>query len=763
MINNLRKEGIIQSHSVLENKTQSKSTKIDRKRISLYKASYKLISNAVTKKLAQNYRATLKTANEFIDLDGSNAYPYISQDFKFLELLEHLASEVRLENKMMHLFDYKYKLKIQHMVVWFAYANGSLIMHHSLIIKYKIKPFRPMIGGQSLVHILCINDSSVALRRVLEASRWYYMNSKTNKARVIQREALFREKFNIGETYSMNTPAHLCLIYHSHECFRVLMDFGVDLFIPNARGWTASDLIQKLILFRSPSEKAIKGSDVIANVLGYFNQNIIFSLKTQSLINKYFESEKPEEGVKALRRMLEDPKRYFEKNFDLTESDIGGIVDEFKFLYQNHEKEYLKMVKFCDHVLQRKEEGEEEQGSPMPDRPTMSHQRTKQDNLVDVYEGLYEIEFLNSIRENNVTYQTPLSSNLKHLYDMKEILAIVVYTNINNPKKLMIYEQLKKIKKRYQHEDGGISIEVVKGMPKVKGFMQKYMMCLRKSNIFKSQFSKHKFFFLVNISSKLLIKKAKELKLTGFDMKDGYYTNFDSGKSNEDLEPLRETQKQSVVMKLINEEFNLEKFKRDGYVFDYFMLHRYKMKHNMLRCWTKNINVVHLENFLTKTNVKALTPVSLLAFYHGIQHGFYFGFLSLYTNCLSYLAALGLIFELLMNYQGISKRVLPYMAVFVSLWSMVFINLWENREKELAYSFGTHKELVINQQREEYKGRSVLKPISNVIVKEAKISTNLKRVLVSFLYFCEFFMYKWILISFCIQLETRVSSLLIDF
>jgi hypothetical protein len=55
-----------------------------------------------------------------------------------------------------------------------------------------------------------------------------------------ERKKLMVKKFNIGDEDGLNTPAHMCLVYNSHECFDILMKVGVDLTISNARGWTAN-------------------------------------------------------------------------------------------------------------------------------------------------------------------------------------------------------------------------------------------------------------------------------------------------------------------------------------------------------------------------------------------------------------------------------------------------------------------------------------------------------------------------------------------
>lgn len=86
------------------------------------------------------------------------------------------------------------------------------------------------------MHYICQKNAYIDLKRLLRALKIYYANDK---------ERNYLKLFDIGDDVCLDTPAHLCLIHQSHECFRLLVELGINLNISNARGWTALDLLQK--------------------------------------------------------------------------------------------------------------------------------------------------------------------------------------------------------------------------------------------------------------------------------------------------------------------------------------------------------------------------------------------------------------------------------------------------------------------------------------------------------------------------------------
>jgi lipoprotein signal peptidase len=106
----------------------------------------------------------------------------------------------------------------------------------------------------------------------------------------------------------------------------------------------------------------------------------------------------------------------------------------------------------------------------------------------------------------------------------------------------------------------------------------------------------------------------------------------------------------------------------------------------------RNIQISNLTNF-RRTNPKTLLPISMLAFYHSLPQGFYFGFLSHYTNYLMLLMIYSAAFYIYsIFYPEAYLKWVPFLPIFIGLWSSLFLVMWKRREKELAYCFDSFEE-----------------------------------------------------------------------
>lgn len=174
--------------------------------------------------------------------------PHLSISYKTIQLLKLMAANWPQNENDMAMFDEKYRWKLLNLVIWFICTNGSVFIDIGLIKKYKFNVFEKAMDGKSLIHFICKKNSYIDLERLVQSLEIAYLDeditelfgdSLQGKTKA-QRKKLMVDQFNVGDNQSLNTPAHVCLIYDSHECFDILMKIGVDLTISNARGWTAS-------------------------------------------------------------------------------------------------------------------------------------------------------------------------------------------------------------------------------------------------------------------------------------------------------------------------------------------------------------------------------------------------------------------------------------------------------------------------------------------------------------------------------------------
>ena len=83
-----------------------------------------------------------------------------------------------------------------------------------------------------------------------------------------------------------------------------------------------------------------------------------------------------------------------------------------------------------------------------------------------------------------------------------------------------------------------------------------------------------------------------------------------------------------MLVNIMYREFNLQRFTKGKLILEHFPLHHYRYRGYIEIFWKKYFWNTILGSFtLGKKDNKSLRSISQIAFYHGLQHGFYFGFL----------------------------------------------------------------------------------------------------------------------------------------
>jgi hypothetical protein len=127
----------------------------------------------------------------------------------------------------------------------------------------------------------------------------------------------------------------------------------------------------------------------------------------------------------------------------------------------------------------------------------------------------------------------------------------------------------------------------------------------------------------------------------------------------------------------------------------------------------------------------------MLAFYHSLPQGFYFGFLAHYTNYLMILMVYSAAFYCYsIFYPDRYLKYLPFLPIFVGIWSSLFLVMWRRREKELSYCFDSYEEEFDKPQRDEYYGKYKLEEVTNKVVKGHRGKVYGRRLFADFLLFC---------------------------
>jgi hypothetical protein len=147
------------------------------------------------------------------------------------------------------------------------------------------------------------------------------------------------------------------------------------------------------------------------------------------MVNELMKSSNPKKDILLVNNILSDTK--FKDSHKYSKEEIQMIKDRFldlfsqqKFEYESI-KTYFDKMNYDDTVVVRK--------------PEVSIQQLK-------YQEYYERGMIRKINHNKIKAYKPLPSKLKHMYDMNHLLCIVLYSNLNNPRETMLYQQLDKIK-----------------------------------------------------------------------------------------------------------------------------------------------------------------------------------------------------------------------------------------------------------------------------------------------------------------------------
>merc|ERR1711976_532983 len=85
---------------------------------------------------------------------------------------------------------------------------------------------------------------------------------------------------------------------------------------------------------------------------------------------------------------------------------------------------------------------------------------------------------------------------------------------------------------------------------------------------------------------------------------------------------------QTIIMFLITDEFDIDLYKWEGLIDDYFFLHEYNERSVIWKFWKKTWSKVITHPLKPDVDLEALRPQTQIAQYHNVKVGFYFAFLS---------------------------------------------------------------------------------------------------------------------------------------
>ncbi len=123
--------------------------------------------------------------------------------------------------------------------------------------------------------------------------------------------------------------------------------------------------------------------------------------------------------------------------------------------------------------------------------------------------------------------------------------------------------------------------------------------------------------------------------------------------------------------------------------------------------------------------------------YHGVQNGFYIGFLVTFTSYLIPLALVG-VGAALYNYfydkrNKENQTLLPFLTVLTGIWMSIFFEVWKRREKLLAYNFGVlGDDHTKKDESKAYEGQYVVDKTSGKVTIQSDEDAFVKRIFIGY-------------------------------
>lgn len=114
-------------------------------------------------------------------------------------------------------------------------------------------------------------------------------------------------------------------------------------------------------------------------------------------------------------------------------------------------------------------------------------------------------------------------------------------------------------------------------------------------------------------------------------------------------------------------------------------------------------------NWLNPWTLPWKQPMNHIKEYFGEKIALYFSFMGQYTIALIIPAIFGIVAQLIVwSTNNWSHPVIPFYSLFISLWTIFFLELWKRKQKDLSLKWGTQYFEEEEPDRPEYKGKQIL-------------------------------------------------------
>jgi Calcium-activated chloride channel len=87
----------------------------------------------------------------------------------------------------------------------------------------------------------------------------------------------------------------------------------------------------------------------------------------------------------------------------------------------------------------------------------------------------------------------------------------------------------------------------------------------------------------------------------------------------------------NLFMHLFEQEIDIDRFEKEGFVMDHFPLHQYRSKKEVTTSWYRHLFGLFKSCIFSGDDLRDYAGLTAFGFYHGPEAGFFMGFLTVYT------------------------------------------------------------------------------------------------------------------------------------
>jgi len=312
--------------------------------------------------------------------------------------------------------------------------------------------------------------------------------------------------------------------------------------------------------------------------------------------------------------------------------------------------------------------------------------------------------------------------------------AIIIRGDVKNIRDSIVFQQMLKIHEEFAEENPsfGIKIDYFAGYSNRNVDKEK----VNELGIIEDSTAQRDNYYILLLkpTNALYCYMADQLDFKLFNTSKGFRQVYVfDGLRDGSYEPLKHYQKHKIIVEMLHEEFNINKYMNKGFIIDHFPIHNFTDRKNVAEHLKKYFWRLVLDPLVPGHRPNVLVPLIELGLYHGLQNGYYFGFLTLLTTYMIPLGTTGLVFYLyaLIIFGTLNSTLMPVFCAIISIWSTLFFEAWMKRENELAFAYDVHDLQIVEEQRTGYLGRHHINEITKKIEKYDFISSTKRRILVA--------------------------------